>query len=61
MQQVAGQGGVFHLWGHSWELDGQAGWSELEQVLRLMADLKEITQPATNAEVCEQLTAAASA
>ncbi len=53
LRRVAEQGGVFHLWGHSWELDAQDRWSELDQVLRLMAGLKTDAQAATNAEVCQ--------
>ncbi len=60
LRQVGEQGGVFHLWGHSWELDAQNRWSELDEALRLMADLKASAQPATNAEVCEHLIRAAS-
>lgn len=52
--QVAEQGGVFHLWGHSWELDAGSRWSELDQVLRLMANMRTSARLATNAEVCEQ-------
>ena len=31
-QALAG-GGVFHLWGHSWEIDARGDWSRLERVL----------------------------
>ncbi|GAA2638025.1 polysaccharide deacetylase family protein [Paractinoplanes durhamensis] len=27
------QGGVFHLWGHSWEVDARGDWERLERVL----------------------------
>jgi peptidoglycan/xylan/chitin deacetylase (PgdA/CDA1 family) len=27
------QGGVFHLWGHSWEVDARQDWRRLERVL----------------------------
>jgi hypothetical protein len=27
------QGGVFHLWGHSWEVDARGDWARLERVL----------------------------
>ena len=32
---AAGHGGVFHLWGHSWELDAHGLWGTLERFLRL--------------------------
>jgi peptidoglycan/xylan/chitin deacetylase (PgdA/CDA1 family) len=31
--QVAASGGVFHLWGHSWEIDASDDWDRLERVL----------------------------
>lgn len=27
------QGGVYHLWGHSWEVDARGDWARLERVL----------------------------
>jgi peptidoglycan/xylan/chitin deacetylase (PgdA/CDA1 family) len=30
-------GGLFHLWGHSWELEQTSQWERLDQVLRLMS------------------------
>ena len=27
------EGGIFHLWGHSWELDARGDWQRLERVL----------------------------
>jgi peptidoglycan/xylan/chitin deacetylase (PgdA/CDA1 family) len=32
------RGGVFHVWGHSWEIDRFNGWSMLDDVLRYAAD-----------------------
>ncbi len=32
--QARERGGVFHLWGHSWELDDRDGWERLERVLQ---------------------------
>ena len=55
LAHVSEHGGVFHLWGHSWELDADNRWTELDQVFRFMANLKGVAQPATNAEVCEHL------
>jgi peptidoglycan/xylan/chitin deacetylase (PgdA/CDA1 family) len=40
LQVVARQGGVFHLWGHSWEIEEQQQWPQLECVLREMQALK---------------------
>lgn len=32
------QGGIFHLWGHSWEMEQFGGWAELEDFLRYAAE-----------------------
>jgi peptidoglycan/xylan/chitin deacetylase (PgdA/CDA1 family) len=33
LDHIAIRGGVFHLWGHSWEVDRLGLWHELEEVL----------------------------
>ena len=33
------RGGVFHLWGHSWELEAYGLWGALDRFLRLAGDL----------------------
>jgi peptidoglycan/xylan/chitin deacetylase (PgdA/CDA1 family) len=33
------RGGVFHLWGHSWELEAHGLWAALDRFLRLAATL----------------------
>jgi peptidoglycan/xylan/chitin deacetylase (PgdA/CDA1 family) len=38
LDQVCLQGGVFHLWGHSWELDSFDGWRQLDDFLRYAAE-----------------------
>ena len=35
----AAQGGYFHLWGHSWELDRHALWPELESLFGQLREL----------------------
>jgi peptidoglycan-N-acetylglucosamine deacetylase len=40
LQSVARRGGVFHLWGHSWEIEEQQQWPQLESILRLMQELQ---------------------
>ncbi|HVS88351.1 MAG TPA: glycosyltransferase [Candidatus Acidoferrum sp.] len=45
-------GGVFHLWGHSWEIEEYQQWRALDRVL---AALAEYNRPATyvaNSELC---------
>jgi O-antigen/teichoic acid export membrane protein/peptidoglycan/xylan/chitin deacetylase (PgdA/CDA1 family) len=45
-------GGVFHLWGHSWELEKTGQWHELEEVLRLMSEFTNRAPALTNGQVC---------
>jgi peptidoglycan-N-acetylglucosamine deacetylase len=45
-------GGVFHLWGHSWELQQTSQWQRLEEVIRFMGELTSQAQALTNGEVC---------
>jgi len=35
--RVAGTGGVFHIWGHSWEIDDHNDWDRLEGMLRYIS------------------------
>jgi peptidoglycan/xylan/chitin deacetylase (PgdA/CDA1 family) len=35
--ETASAGGVFHLWGHSWEVDANDDWARLERVVRHIA------------------------
>ena len=42
---VIENGGVWHLWGHSWEIDSNNDWGRLEKVLRKISALsKEATR-----------------
>lgn len=36
------RGGVFHLWGHSWEIARHDDWLRLETVLRAIADREDV-------------------
>lgn len=53
MQIVARQGGVFHLWGHSWEVEGQCQWFQLESVLREMQELRSVMPCVPNAALIQ--------
>lgn len=44
--------GVFHLWGHSWELEERAQWTRLEEALRILRDSG--AQSFTNGDVCRE-------
>jgi DNA-binding transcriptional MerR regulator len=37
------EGGVFHLWGHSWEVDARGDWHRLERVLEHIAGRPDVT------------------
>jgi peptidoglycan/xylan/chitin deacetylase (PgdA/CDA1 family) len=50
-------GGVFHLWGHSWELEKTAQWKQLEDVLRLMSEFTNQAPALTNGQVCQSASA----
>jgi peptidoglycan-N-acetylglucosamine deacetylase len=49
---VAGRGGVFHLWGHSWEIQQEAQWQRLDDVLRLMASHAPQVRCLENGQLC---------
>jgi peptidoglycan-N-acetylglucosamine deacetylase len=36
--RVLKEGGLFHLWGHSWEVDRNDQWAELQRVCEYIAD-----------------------
>jgi peptidoglycan/xylan/chitin deacetylase (PgdA/CDA1 family) len=45
-------GGVFHLWGHSWEIEEQGEWESLEALLTTMGSYREKWKSVTNGELC---------
>jgi peptidoglycan-N-acetylglucosamine deacetylase len=53
LDYVAEQGGVFHMWGHSWEIAECGLWNQLEQVLKLAGSCPGV-EKCTNAELIEQ-------
>jgi hypothetical protein len=50
--QAITRGGVFHLWGHSWELQDFDQWQRLEGVLRFMGRLVHLAPAVTNGQLC---------
>jgi peptidoglycan/xylan/chitin deacetylase (PgdA/CDA1 family) len=44
-------GGVFHLWGHSWEIEQQHQWDRLEKLLVVIAANKDKVTSMTNSEL----------
>jgi hypothetical protein len=52
LQSVINRGGVFHLWGHSWELELTSQWDCLERVLKLMGQFASSARVVTNDQLC---------
>lgn len=48
--RVMQKGGVFHLWGHSWEIKQHNDWDRLENVLKYISNRKDV-QYVTNKEL----------
>jgi peptidoglycan/xylan/chitin deacetylase (PgdA/CDA1 family) len=46
------RGGVFHLWGHSWEVEQQGQWQRLEEVLRLLGQCAATAPTLSNGQLC---------
>ncbi len=44
------RGGIFHLWGHSWEIEEHGLWATLDELLRMLASRRGFVY-ATNGEV----------
>jgi hypothetical protein len=47
-------GGLFHLWGHSWELQEASQWQRLDEVLRFMGGFSSQASSLTNGQVCQR-------
>lgn len=48
------KGDVYHIWGHSWEIEKHGLWSELEEVLKYIASREDCIY-LTNGEMLEKL------
>jgi len=51
LEQIEHQGGVFHLWGHSWEIEESQDWDRLELLMSKLGQMRDRANYATNAEV----------
>jgi peptidoglycan/xylan/chitin deacetylase (PgdA/CDA1 family) len=47
-------GGVFHLWGHSWEVQETGRWQRLEELFRFMRWFVAQATPLTNGQICQR-------
>ncbi len=52
LDRVRRTGGVFHLWGHSWEIEEAGQWEALERVLAAMGEACKYASCITNGELC---------
>jgi peptidoglycan/xylan/chitin deacetylase (PgdA/CDA1 family) len=52
LQRVQRTGGVFHLWGHSWEIEEYQQWKSLDRVFAAMAEASRSAPCVTNSELC---------
>jgi hypothetical protein len=43
---------VFHLWGHSWEIDRDGSWGILDDLLARLADMFAPGERVTNGQIC---------
>jgi peptidoglycan/xylan/chitin deacetylase (PgdA/CDA1 family) len=57
LKSVVKHGGVFHLWGHSWEIEQTGQWDAVERVLRVTGRFAAEARTATNGQVCEAFAA----
>jgi len=48
------EGGVWHLWGHSWELDAFNLWADVEAILRVVGGHSDVRY-LTNGEVIQEM------
>jgi len=48
------RGGIYHLWGHSWEIEEHNLWDDLRQVFKIISHHKNVTY-LTNSELITKL------
>jgi peptidoglycan-N-acetylglucosamine deacetylase len=52
LERAARNGGVFHLWGHSWEIEEKQQWRALDRTLAAMSQLGHCVSTVNNTELC---------
>jgi len=57
LRQALACGGVFHLWGHSWELQDAGQWQRLDEALRFLSEVAGRAPPLTNGQLCRRFLA----
>lgn len=51
LRVVAQRGGVFHLWGHSWEVEQHQQWAQLESIFREMREMRATVPCLPNSKI----------
>jgi peptidoglycan/xylan/chitin deacetylase (PgdA/CDA1 family) len=54
LHSIASEGGVFHLWGHSWEIEKNGQWGNLESVFEVMHSYLADIPCVNNTELCHR-------
>ena len=52
---ASANGGVFHLWGHSWEIEETGQWQALEQTLAAISEYMQSASLLTDMELCSHV------
>ncbi len=52
LDKIEKEGGCFHLWGHSWEIEAFGLWGKLEELFRLLAARKDFVF-VNNGQLCQ--------
>jgi hypothetical protein len=62
LNRASEEGGVFHIWGHSWELEQTDQWSRLDQVLKVLGEAMSAGKATclTNGQLAQRVLAARS-
>ena len=53
LERAADIGGVFHLWGHSWEIEENGQWQVLDEVLAAISEYRKCASLLTNMELLQ--------
>lgn len=43
LDKIQQEGGCFHLWGHSWEIEQQGLWKKLEEIFKVLSQRSDFT------------------
>src|SRR6266566_1631364 len=55
LERAAYIGGVFHLWGHSWEIEENGQWRVLDETLAAISKYSKCASLLTNTELCSDV------